>query len=709
MALYANISVTGNCTTGQLGAAKIIPSSGTPPYTVEWVTPNLGEDQLVLESTRENLTYGTYSIRINDSTIPINEEIYVNVPISSGICVSILSVIPTTCQFENGAVTGTSTSYFSSTNFYLFTSNDIFVTSSTTSTSTAEFTNLSAGTYYLVAQDPGGCTGKSQNFIVEPSNTFDCGLYVVPNSACGGTPIGKIFVTGQTGVAPYTYFWNGGQTGSTLTGLTAGQYSVQVTDSKGCSVTKTGQVVDVPPLGFGIFTATPPTCFATDGAVSLTVTGGTAPYYYSASTGNVAISYSQTYTLTGLSAGQYNFLVTDAGLCTINVGTTLSTPQGISSVNITSQNSYCSSNNGQIIVDTVGGNVPITYTLIYPDASVVSVTNSQTSYLFNNLQSGTYTVTVQDSLSCIYMQEVIINATNKFTISTTATPTTCNQNNGTINVVCTTGYTSPLDYSLDGLVKVIDTALSALTFSNVTSGQHTITVTDADGCVQTTQVYVPPSPQLNFSLYTTSCGTGNNGTITAFITSGTPPYTFKWSDNVVGNPQQITVSGLTAGTYSLAVVDSDGCSLSRNTLISCDSNYVSYQTYVMGQEVFNIQSPSKFGLIQMLNEGYHDITSGNTNCKMISATFTAKVSVIPQGTIASQSFYTSTSLVDAPSDNLWYNTLKGLLLSIPGVGNVTIDQLNNQITIQTSTSNNSLQGQEIKVELVIVYDIMCLT
>ena len=709
MAIFANISVTGNCTTGQLGAAKVVPVGGTPPYTVEWVTPYLGEDALILESTRTNLSYGDYSIRINDSTIPVNEEIFVNIPISSGVCVSIVSVLPTTCQLDNGSVTGTSTSYFSSTNFYLYDSNDGYITSATTNISTIEFTNLSAGTYYLLAQDPGGCTGKSQNFIVEPSGVFDCGLYVVPNSACGGNPIGKIFVTGQTGTAPYTYYWNGGQTGSTLTGLTAGQYSVQVTDSKGCSVTKTGEIVDVPPLGFGIFTATPPSCFAADGVISLTITGGTAPYYYSASTGDVAISYSQTYSLSGLAAGQYNYLVTDAGLCTINVGTTLETPQGITSVQISTVNSYCSANNGQIIVNVNGGNVPITYTLIYPDASVVNITNSQTSYLFNNLESGTYTVAVQDSLSCSYMQEVTILATNKFTISTSSVGTTCNQNNGQIEVTCSTGYTLPLDYSLDGLVNVIDTGLSAVTFSNVASGQHTITVTDADGCVQTTQVFVNPSPQLDFSLYTTSCGNGNDGSITTFITSGTPPFTFKWSDNVSGNPQQIDVSGLSAGTYSVTIIDGAGCSLSRNTKIDCDSNYVSLETYVMGQEIFNIQSPSKFGLIQMLNEGYQDITSGNTNCQMIDATFTAKVSVIPQGTTATQTFYTSTSLVDVPSDNLWYDTVKALLLSIPGIGNVTIDQLNNQITIQTSTTNTSLQGQEIKVELVIVYDIICLT
>jgi hypothetical protein len=111
----------------------------------------------------------------------------------------------------------------------------------------------------------------------------------------------------------------------------------------------------------------------------------------------------------------------------------------------------------------------------------------------------------------------------------------------------------------------------------------------------------------------------------------------------------------------------------------------------------------------MLNEGYNDLTSGNTSCDLISATFIAKVSVNPSEIVSSQNFFTSTSLVQVPTDNEWYDTLTTLLLGIPGVGNVTIDQLNNQITIETSRNNTSLEGQEIVVDLVIEYDIICLS
>jgi hypothetical protein len=210
-------------------------------------------------------------------------------------------------------------------------------------------------------------------------------------------------------------------------------------------------------------------------------------------------------------------------------------------------------------------------------------------------------------------------------------------------------------------------------------------------------------------LYSTSCGQGSEGTITAFISDGIPPFTYEWSSNVASNPQEIKVTGLTAGTYSLTVIDSSGCSQTRTTTIDCDKTYVSYQSYVMGAEIFSVVAGTKRGMLQLMNEGFDDLTQGKTNCVLVSADFTAKVEIQPQGTVLEQYFYTSTSLVQAPPDSLYYSTVETLLESIWGIGDVTIDQLTNEITIQTDRSETSLNNQEVKVELIIVYDIKCLT
>lgn len=706
--LTYNILVTGDCSSNSSGALNLFVGDGTPPYTVQFISPPYASQTITFQpASLVGLASNVYQVRVNDSSLPVNSEFLLNIPISSGVCTSIVATQNTTCGFDNGSVTGTSTSLFSSTDFNLFDINNNFLTSANTNTSNVIFGGLSAGTYYMGVEDLGGCTAFTQSFIIEESENLDYGLYVVPNSSCGGAPIGKIIVTGQTGVPPFSYLWSNGQTGSTITGLTSGNYSVEVKDSFGCVLSKSGLINDVPPIGLGIFTSTAPTCLQSNGVINMTVTGGTEPFYYSASTGNVLVSYSRTFSLSGLSAGQYNFQVTDAGLCQMFAGTTLETPGGISFVTVQGQNSTCSSVNGSITINVVGGFSPYTYTIIYPDGSQLNTNTSQTTQIFGNLGSGTYTVGVSDNTGCSYLQETTLVAQNKFTISTQVVGTRCNQNNGSVTIFTTSGATLPLDYSVDGIQNIFDTNLSAVTFNNLSSGTRVITVTDADGCVQTTNVLIDSSQPLNYSLVSTSCGSGDSGRITAFITSGEPPFTFNWSDNVPSQLQQIQISGLTAGTYSLTVVDANGCSLTRNANITCNSNYASYQTYTMGAEIFNIESPTKYGLLQMLNEGFMDLTSGNTGCELLSATFTAKVSVNPSGIVDEETFFTSTSLIQVPTDNQWYNTLRGILLGVPGVGNVTIDQINNQITIETSRNNTSLEGQEIVVDLIIEYDIIC--
>jgi hypothetical protein len=621
--------------------------------------------------------------------------------------VNIEAVQGTTCSQSNGSVTGSSSSNYSTTNFYLYDSEDIYIMSATTSVNYVIFDTLLPGRYYIKVVDFGGCTGYSQNFIIEESDVLDFGLYMVPNSSCGGAPIGKIFITGVTGTPPYIYNWSNGATGSTITGLTSGQYSVSITDSSGCIQTRNTTVTDVPPIGLGIFTAIPPTCFQADGSLTIQVTGGTIPYYFSASTGEVAIQYGTSWTLSGLSAGDYYFQVTDAALCTFIAGSSLLSPQGMSSVSVNTNGSTCSSTDGSIQVSVIGGVTPYTYTLIYPNGNTTNIPSSQTVVIFSNLSSGTYSVVVQDSSSCSYIEEVTLVATDTFTISANTTGTTCNQNNGSVLVTRTEGGVGPYDFSLDGIQNVLNTNLSAVTFSNVSSGQHTISVTDDAGCVQTGNVFVNGSIPLDFTLYSTSCGSGSGGILTALITSGTPPFTFNWSTNVPGNPQDIKVSGLSADTYTLSITDSLGCVLQRSTTINCDKLYTSYQTYVMGGEDFIIQTQSKFGLNQMLYDGFLDLTSNRENCRLNESIFGINIFVNPNGFTTSQSFFTGTTLTSVPTDTLYLNTLKSLLLTVPGVGDVTINEENNQIIVSTIPWDETLNNQELIVKLTIEYDILC--
>lgn len=715
-----NISITGDCSENGTGQILFTITGGTSPYTVNLNSPFSGSYPTYGELLLSGLTEGIYSGSIVDSSIPPLTQLF-ETPISGGVCISFeqssidssFLIQHTTCGLNNGSVTLNSTSQYSSVTYILYDSEDNFINSAQTNQFTYQFLNLSAGTYYAVVQDIGGCSASTPTFIIETSNPLNFGLLVIPNAACGEIPVGKLIVTGLTGTPPFTYLWSNGSIEDRITGLTDGTYTVTVTDSFGCQHTESGTIERVPPVGLGVITSEQPTCFENDGSITITVTGGTSPYLYSASTGEQYVSYSQSFTFSGLSPGQYVFSVTDATFCSFTTNTNLNAPGGLESISISTMNSTCSSSDGSITISVVGGSSPYTYTLIDSSGNTLENINLLQVYTFNNLSSGLYTVAVQDNTGCGKSDEVMIIATDKFTISVSSTPTTCNISNGSVTVEATTGYTPPLTYSLDGSQTLI-TSLTAVTFSNVSAGQHTVTVTDAFGCVQTKQIFVPFSIPLLFSLYAVQCNGGNNGSVTALITSGTPPYSFQWSNNIPGNPQTSYVEGLGTGTYGVTIVDSSNCSLYQEVSIRCGTNFNSgtsgilFQKYIMGEDIFILESPTKCGLLEMLNEGYQNLIEDNVDCTFNSATFTAKVTVNPLGLELDDEFFTTTSLIIAPADNIWYDTVKGLLLQVPGVGNVIIDPLMNTITIQTIPDDNSLDGQEIIIELEINYDVNCL-
>ena len=184
------------------------------------------------------------------------------------------------------------------------------------------------------------------------------------------------------------------------------------------------------------------------------------------------------------------------------------------------------------------------------------------------------------------------------------------------------------------------------------------------------------------------------------------------SENVIGNPQTISINNLSAGTYSLRIIDSNGTALSRSTTIGGKVILSSYESYEMGSEGFVTTDGDIYGLQQLLVEGYNDIISGNTDCNLVSASFVAEVYIIPLGTTMTEVFYTTTSLSDIPSDNLWYDTVKSLLLQVKGIKDVVIDEFNNQFKITSDVNNSAVvSGPEsninISVNLNIEYDVKC--
>jgi len=710
------LSVTGDCSSTSAGAISLSLTGGTPPYTIDWVEPPLGSiittDEFPIYQI--GLSATTYGVRVNDSTLSENLEFFINIPVSSGCCGSIVSTNNTLCGESNGSVTATTTSYFSTTDCYLYNYGGNLISNNVFNSEFIVFENLSADTYYLRIEDIGGCSATTESFIIKSSTTFDYGYYTIDASPCFSGNTGKIYITGQTNPGPYTYFWDDGSSGNTKTNLSAGTYSVNVTDGQGCTQTKSIEINNASTMGLIQIIPTQPTCFTATGALDITISGGTTPFYYSANTGYYDISYDRSFKMTGLTSGSYEILVKDATLCEYVIFTSLDNDNGVTSVSINGTNSICSSSNGFINIDLVGGTGPYTYGIIDGSGNTTTINTTLTNYIFDNLGSGTYTAYMQDSTGCYYDKEVTIIAENKFTLGYSATGTTCSSNNGSIFAYVSTGATPPYDFYLN-TTSIIDTNLTGVTFQNITEGQYDLRVIDATGCEQRKNIQVTSSNGIDFSLYPVSCVNGNDASITALVTKGTPPFTFTWSSNVSGNPQYITATGLTSGNYSLTIQDANSCSLTREASINCFSVNTSYKIYVVDSQTFSLQPLNNFGLLDFLNEGFSDLvnmqfsgstTITNPECNLISAVFTTEYTLEPSGLTSGNTFYTGYTRTDVPTDSVYVDSIVNLVGVIPGIDSVSYDLITNTINI-IADPGSSITSQVLAINLKIAYNISC--
>jgi hypothetical protein len=721
-----NYSVTGDCSNTGSGAVFFNITGDTPNFSVTDAT-GLGLLPLSANTTFyavTGMTGGTYWATVADAgTTKIVQAIY----ISTGTTVTIDST-PTSCGLDNGVITGFTSTVYGNATYALYDGDDNYITSATTPATYYEFTNLSAGTYYIVANDGGGCTGITASVILTPSTGFTFGGYVVDDASCVGSGTGKIFVTGLTPpISAYTINWSpnvNGQTGTTVTGLTGGTYIVTITNDDGCIGSQSFTVNSVAPLqSAGFIVIQQPSCFSNDGEVEFLIANGTAPYFFSGSSGQVEITFDTSVTFTGLSSGAYSFLVTDAGLCTIYDSVTLLTPNSFSTVAINTTNSYCSSNDGsiQVLVDNGTSTVSNLQISISGTSGTQQVgTLGNPNQTFNGLPNGEYLVTVT-SAGCTYTATTNISSVNLYSATTSVTGTTCGSDNGRIEVVVSTGGTLPYVFTLTGPTYNPSTITSPIgIFNNLKWGNYTLTVQDSSSpnCIQSFAVYVDVSELVYFDLFTSNPINGNDGSITSFIYSGEPPFNLVWSGGSVNGYTGSTVSGLTAGTYSLTCIDASGCSLTKSVTLTGTKKYVDYRYYTICEEqFFDSGLVQKKNIRSMYLEGFNDLTSGDTNCIINSAEFTVYAEV--SGQSAQTQFYTSTGATDYPSDTVWADAITNILESFSGISSVTVDVITNRITVTTScediTKNctvqqiNPLQDTEIKVDLIIDYDISCVS
>jgi len=709
-----NLSVTGDCTNSGLGAVSFDITGDSPTFTVtEATTTGLLPTAVGVTSYSANgLTGFSYFINIQDATTDPPTVYGFN--ISTGVTVS-LTATGSTCGNDSGSITAYTQSVFGSNTYTLYdlSGNTIDIKNGGTFTI---FDPVSADTYYVTVSDEGGCSGTSETVLIYTSETLNFGTYVVDDYGCSGIPNGKIYITGVTGTPPYTYSCIG-QTGSTITGLTQGFYPVTVTDSLGCTVTNITGVGKVENVSIGLITATQPSCFGSDGDVTVQLLGGTGPFFYSGSNGENVISFSTSYTFTNVSSGIFNVFVQDSGFCTTSGSTNVITVNSFSVTNITVTNSFCSNLDGSISV-TLNSGVPsgtFTYQLVDSSGNTVFNINENTIFNYNGLSSGIYTLTIDDGV-CTYIETIEIKNVDKFRVNTSVTRTTCGLNNGSVKLIATTGGVIPYTYQVVGpnTSPVTYPYQVSNTFNGLAPGTYTAYVLDSVGCVQTTNFYVNPSQNVFFNLLPFDPVTGNDGQISTMITTGSPPFTYLWSPGGQTTP---SINNLSAGTYTLQVVDSDGCSLTKSVTLKGTKLVSSYETYTVCEKIFkNTGQLGKRGILQMYNEGFYDLTLNDYGCIVNSAQFIVEVKI--DDSVVENTFYTSSGITDYPTELQYLDTVRQTLQQFPGVGNVDFNIDNNEVIIYNDCTEiqescqpytyNQYDGSNFIINLKIIYDISCI-
>jgi len=528
-------SINVSCRGGATGSATVTASGGTTPYTYSWNTAPVQTG-----ATASALSAGSYTVTVTEpngcssiATIRITQP--------AAALTSTTSVVNETC---NGSSTGSATvNPAGGTPAYTYSWNT--VPSQTTATASA----LPAGTYTCHITDSKGCALPKAVTINQPGVVF--GTTTKTNVTCNGGSNGVASVTGFGGTGPYTYSWSTTppQMTRTITGLTAGSYTVMITDSKGCQKSKIVNISQ-PPVIAPTTTTVTAHCGNSDGSATITASGGTGSLTYSWNT----TPAQTTTTASNLAPGVYTVTVTDSLGCSKTASANVNNA-GAPTLTATSSNPACfGSTNGSATVTPTGGTAPYTYSW--------SSTPIQTTALASNLGAGVYTIKVTDTHGCSSSLQVTITQPTALTTTVSGTDVSCTATANGSATLTTSGGSHPYTYSWN--TTPVQTTATA---SNLAPGTYTITVKDSMNCSAASTINIGKKAITATSFHSNlPCNGATTGTATVNISSGTLPFTYSWNTSPVQTTS--TATGLAAGTYSVTVTDSAGCSATTSATLS---------------------------------------------------------------------------------------------------------------------------------------------
>ena len=522
LALQSTVLTNVSCNGGSDGAVSISISGGTQPYIYLWSTGSTF-------STITNLTEGTYTCNatdINGCSLP-TISVTVNEPPILGY--SIYTTI-VSCKGGNDGTASVNPSGGTPPYNYLW----------STGSSNQTIINLSAGNYPCTITDANGCISQLVASVPEPP-TYLLLTTVSEDVSCNGGTDGAIYISADGGFPGYTYLWSNSSSDTLISALTSGNYSISVTDVNNCTVVENIYINEPLPLTIPILASDVSCINGNDAIATATPSGGTPPYTYSWSNGDV------TSTTTGLSANVYTVTVTDLINCpSVSSSVTINEPAIISAIGIIDSVTCFGGSDGMISLSVSGGNG--NYTYIW--------SNNQTTQNATNLVAGTYSVYVYDSTNCqgIFTYNVY-ESFSPLSASAIVSEVSCFGFSDGMLTIVPTGGSSPYSYSWNN-------GQNSQSLTNLSIGTYTCTVTDNLGCITyaTATVGQPQQLVLTSSSVSTSCFGYSDGSAGVIPQGGTTPYNYNWSNN---QTTQQTIN-LLSGIYSVIVLDGNNCAVSAS-------------------------------------------------------------------------------------------------------------------------------------------------
>ncbi len=414
------------------------------------------------------------------------------------------------------------------------------------------------GPYNVTVTNPAnGCTSTSTAFAYENNvppyvfagvdRSLNCNFsFIIMNP------------TGTTTGSNFTYQWTtfDGNIVSGANGLYArvdapGTYTLTVKNGQnGCMTMDSMVVTQSTPVSATITQTTSVSCFGgANGTAKVSGGGGSGSYTYLWSNG------SQAATNNNLAAGTYTVTVTDTEICSATATAVVTQPTQLQSGIMSTPQTIVGVNNGTATVSPSGGTTPYT----------VKWSNAKTTQTITNLAPGPYSVTVTDFKGCTIIKTTTVNGIDcSLTGAIANTNITCSgANNGTV--------TANINGANGQLTYLWSNGATTKTLTGLSSGNYTVTTTDAGGCslVLSAAISSPQPLTANIVAQNNVLCVGNlTGSATLGAAGGTAPYQYSWSN---GN-QTATASGLGAGTYICSVSDANGCSKIQNVQIIATDN-----------------------------------------------------------------------------------------------------------------------------------------